>query len=93
MLRFGILDKRVYPQIPPRVEYVFTPFGERFLEILDGIERLKNDAAAGRIAAARPAARHATDNQPVSAFRPRVGDAPGRTRPPPASPPRPGRER
>lgn len=49
MLRFGILDKHVYPEIPPRVEYVFTPFGERFLEILDGIERLKSDAAAGRL--------------------------------------------
>ncbi len=55
MLRFGILDKRVYPQIPPRVEYIFTPFGERFLEILDGIERLKQDAAAGRI---RPRDQH-----------------------------------
>lgn len=50
MLRFGILDKLVYPEIPPRVEYVFTPFGDRFLEILDGIERLKEDAAAGRVA-------------------------------------------
>lgn len=50
MLRFGILDKRVYPEVPPRVEYAFTPFGERFVEILDAIERLKADAAAGRAA-------------------------------------------
>ena len=46
MLRFGILSRRAYPEVPPRVEYTLTPFGHRFAEILDAIERLKRDAGA-----------------------------------------------
>jgi DNA-binding HxlR family transcriptional regulator len=38
--RFGILDKRAYPEIPPRVEYSLTPFGARFVGILDQIAAL-----------------------------------------------------
>ncbi len=37
---FGILDKKSYHEIPPRVEYFVTPFGEKFLKILDKIEEL-----------------------------------------------------
>lgn len=47
MLRFGILARHAYPEVPPRVEYTLTPFGERFAEILDAVERLKHDAASG----------------------------------------------
>lgn len=49
MLRFGIIARHAYPEVPPRVEYTLTPFGERFAEILDAVERLKHDAAAGVI--------------------------------------------
>lgn len=49
MLRFGILARHAYPEVPPRVEYTLTPFGERFAEILDAVERLKHDAAAGAL--------------------------------------------
>ncbi|MGE3563330.1 MAG: winged helix-turn-helix transcriptional regulator [Phycisphaerales bacterium] len=49
MLRFGILARHAYPEVPPRVEYSLTPFGERFAEILDAVERLKHDAARGHI--------------------------------------------
>ncbi len=41
LMAFGILAKRSFPEIPPRVEYTLTPFGERFVAILDQIERLK----------------------------------------------------
>lgn len=40
---FGILDRIAYPEIPPRVEYVVTPFGKKFLRILDSIETLQTE--------------------------------------------------
>ena len=39
--RFGIIDRRVFAEVPPRVEYRLTPFGERFAKLLDGIDRLQ----------------------------------------------------
>ncbi len=44
MVRFGILEKRAYPEVPPRVEYALTAFGERFVVILDAVEDLQNHA-------------------------------------------------
>lgn len=41
--RYGILDKRVYAEIPPRVEYSMTEFGVRFSTILDSIYALERD--------------------------------------------------
>jgi len=41
MLRFGILERVVYPEVPPRVEYRLTDFGWRFAGILDVIEDLQ----------------------------------------------------
>lgn len=43
LTRYGILEKRSYPEIPPRVEYSLTPFGRRFTRILDQIRRLDDD--------------------------------------------------
>ena len=41
LMAFGILTKESFPEIPPRVVYTLTPFGERFVVILDQIEQLK----------------------------------------------------
>ena len=41
MLRYGILDKTVFPETPPRVEYSLTKFGKQFVAILDQIESLQ----------------------------------------------------
>lgn len=38
---YGILDKTVYPESPPRVEYRLTGFGQRFSALLDEIEQLE----------------------------------------------------
>lgn len=39
-LNFGILEKMVFQELPPRVEYSITPFGESFIKILDELETL-----------------------------------------------------
>lgn len=44
MLRFGILSKQSFPEVPPRVEYALTPFGQQFVEVLEAIERLQQQA-------------------------------------------------
>lgn len=41
--RFGILRKLSYPEIPPRVEYHLTEFGQKFSAVLDSIERLERE--------------------------------------------------
>jgi DNA-binding HxlR family transcriptional regulator len=38
---YGVLERHSYPEIPPRVDYHFTPFGRKFAEtfqILDTLE-------------------------------------------------------
>jgi len=39
--QFGILDKISYNEIPPRVEYQVTDFGEKFLKVLGEIDKLQ----------------------------------------------------
>lgn len=41
--KFGIINKEIYPETPPRVEYYFTEFGNRFLQIVDVVENLQNE--------------------------------------------------
>jgi DNA-binding HxlR family transcriptional regulator len=41
--KYGILDKKSFPEVPPRVEYALTPFGEKFSAVLDQIARLESD--------------------------------------------------
>ncbi len=43
MLRYGILEKTIFPEVPPRVEYQLTEFGNKFILILDQIDALQND--------------------------------------------------
>ena len=42
-MAFGILEKVSYNEIPPRVEYKVTPFGQRFLKIVDQLEALQKE--------------------------------------------------
>ena len=43
MVRYAILQKRVYPEVPPRVEYEFTEFGRKIWKILDDIRMLQKE--------------------------------------------------
>ena len=43
LVRFGILEKQAYAELPPRVEYRFTPFGVKFCGVLDGIDALQRE--------------------------------------------------
>ena len=46
MMELGILEKIVFPEVPPHVEYRLTEFGQRFLPILDSIEELQRELEA-----------------------------------------------
>jgi DNA-binding HxlR family transcriptional regulator len=48
MVILGILERIVYPEVPPHVEYQLTDFGLRFMPILDSIEALQHELEAHR---------------------------------------------
>lgn len=52
LVAFDVLERQVFAEVPPRVEYRLTPFGERFLDILDRIAALERERAAGTAATA-----------------------------------------
>ena len=41
LTRFGIVEKRVFPEIPPHVEYTLTAFGHKFSKVLESIQQLE----------------------------------------------------
>jgi DNA-binding HxlR family transcriptional regulator len=41
--KLGILERVSYNEAPPRVEYKVTPFGEKFIRILDELEKLQSE--------------------------------------------------
>ena len=43
---FGIMKKNSFNEIPPRVEYEVTPFGRKFIRILDELEKLQDEINA-----------------------------------------------
>ncbi len=42
----GLITRKIYAEIPPRVEYVITPFGKKFIRILDELEKLQEGIEA-----------------------------------------------
>jgi DNA-binding HxlR family transcriptional regulator len=52
LVSYSVLEKRSYPEVPPRVEYYFTPFGRKFVEtfkFLDALEKQLNRAQRKRL--------------------------------------------
>lgn len=43
LVRFGIFEKTIYAEIPPRVEYRLTDFGQKFCGLLEAIENLEKE--------------------------------------------------
>jgi DNA-binding HxlR family transcriptional regulator len=43
MIGLGILEREVFAEVPPRVEYKLTAFGERFVPLLDAIGALQHE--------------------------------------------------
>ena len=41
--RTGILERTVFPEIPPRVEYHLTVFGKKFTKLLKEVEKLQTE--------------------------------------------------
>lgn len=46
MMGLGILEKIIYAEVPPRVEYRLTSFGLRFMPVLDSIQELQRELEA-----------------------------------------------
>jgi len=42
-VEFGILERKNFNEIPPRVEYSVTPFGTKFIKVIKGIEQLQSE--------------------------------------------------
>jgi DNA-binding HxlR family transcriptional regulator len=47
LVRFGILERQAFAEVPPRVEYRLTPFGRRFGRLIDDIRQLERELEAG----------------------------------------------
>lgn len=45
-IEFGILARETFNEIPPRVEYKVTDFGNKFIKILDELETLQNEISS-----------------------------------------------
>lgn len=43
LMRFGILEKTIFPVTPPHVEYQFTDFGMKFSTLLDQVAVLQKE--------------------------------------------------
>jgi DNA-binding HxlR family transcriptional regulator len=51
-LEFGILERKAFNEVPPRVEYAVTPMGEKFIQVLDALEALQDEINASSAEAA-----------------------------------------
>lgn len=43
--------RTAYPEVPPRVECTLTPFGQKFVRVLDGVKELERAVSSEGVAA------------------------------------------
>ncbi len=43
LVNYQIIEREVFAEVPPHVEYHLTAFGEKFIGILDAIQTLENE--------------------------------------------------
>ncbi|QSR89082.1 winged helix-turn-helix transcriptional regulator [Methylacidiphilum caldifontis] len=43
LCQWGIVERTVYPLVPPKVEYHLTDFGEKFMKVLKSVEELQKE--------------------------------------------------
>lgn len=36
---YGLIHRKIYPQVPPKVEYSLTEMGNKFMPVLDTLEK------------------------------------------------------
>ena len=48
LVSYGVLEKRSFPEVPPRVEYHFTSFGRKFVETFEILDALEEKLARAR---------------------------------------------
>jgi DNA-binding HxlR family transcriptional regulator len=48
LMRYGLVERRAFAEIPPRVEYRLTAFGRKFARIVDSVERLQRELGGER---------------------------------------------
>ena len=48
LVSYGVLEKRSFPEVPPRVEYHFTSFGRKFVETFEILGALEEKLARAR---------------------------------------------
>jgi DNA-binding HxlR family transcriptional regulator len=48
LVSYGVLEKRSFPEVPPRVEYHFTSFGRKFAETFEILDALEEKLARAR---------------------------------------------
>lgn len=53
LVRYGVLEKHAYAEVPPRVEYHLTPFGRRFAQLIEDIRSLQSEVDEVRGASSR----------------------------------------
>jgi DNA-binding HxlR family transcriptional regulator len=48
LVHYGVFSRKVFPEIPPRVEYSLTAFGRKFAGVIDSVGKLQAELNRAR---------------------------------------------